>query len=60
MNPEDIKLNTTTREFHYETLSREIEECNDIKELKQQLRSWIRLYMKQQETMGSLGIPDAG
>ena len=57
MKPEDIKLNTTAREFHYETLSREIEGCNDIKELKEQLRSWIRLYMKQQESMASLGIP---
>lgn len=57
MKPEDITLRTTSRQFHYETLSRQIEECNDIKELKEQLRSWIRLYMKQQETLGLIGVP---
>ena len=57
MKPEEITLKTTSKQFHYETLSREIEECNDIKELKEQLRSWIRLYMKQQETLSSIGVP---
>jgi len=58
MNPDDIKLETTSRQFHYETLSRDIEECNDVKVLKNQLRAWIKLYMKQQETMTRIGIPD--
>ena len=57
LTPEDIKLTTASRQFHYETLSRQIEECNDIKELKEQLRSWIRLYMKQQETLSTIGVP---
>lgn len=51
MEPTEIELSTTSREFHYETLSREIEECNDINELKKQLRAYIRLYLKQQETV---------
>ncbi len=50
MKPEEIKLTTTSRQFHYETLSREIEVCDDIEELKTQLRAYIRLYLKQQET----------
>lgn len=54
LTPEDIKLTTASRQFHYETLSRQIEECNDIKVLKEQLRAWIRLYMKQQETVAKL------
>lgn len=54
MRPEDIHLSTTSRQFHYETLSRDIENCNDITELKQQLRAWIKLYMKQQETVARL------
>ena len=54
LKPEDIKLTTTSRQFHYETLSRQIEECNDIKILKEQLRAWIRLYMKQQETVAKI------
>ena len=58
MNPDDIKLETTSRQFHYETLSRDIEKCNDVKVLKNQLRAWIKLYMKQQETMTRIGIPD--
>lgn len=54
MKPEDIKLTTTSRQFHYETLSRGIEDCNDITELKKQLRAWIKLYMKQQETLARI------
>ena len=54
LTPEDIKLTTASRQFHYETLSRQIEECNDIKVLKEQLRAWIRLYMKQQETVAKI------
>jgi len=59
MKPEEITLSTTSRQFHYETISRQLEECNDVKELKEICRAWIKLYMKQQETLTMIGIPDA-
>ena len=35
MNPEDITLTNTTQQFEYEKLSREIDCCEDVKELQQ-------------------------
>ncbi len=58
MKPEDIIIKTQSKAFHYEILSREIENCNDLNALKNQLRLWIKLYMKQQETLTQLGNPE--
>ena len=49
MKPEDIKLNSTSRLFEYEKLSRQIDSCNDIDELKNMLRCYVKLHMKTQE-----------
>jgi|TARA_B100000085_G_scaffold145043_1_gene131931 hypothetical protein len=37
--------------FEYEKMSREIEECDDVKTLKEMLRCQVKLYMKLQETI---------
>lgn len=54
MNPDDIKLNITTNLFAYEKISREIESCNDLTVLKNMLRSYVKLYLKQTETIKSI------
>ena len=51
MNPDDIKLNITTNLFAYEKISREIESCNDLTVLKNMIRSYVKLYLKQTETI---------
>ena len=46
-----ITLESTGILFEYEKISREIEECSDIDKIKDMLRCYVKLYMKQQEVM---------
>jgi hypothetical protein len=55
-DPNEVVLQSTAKLFEYEKLSRQIEECNDIDTLKDMARCWIKLYMKQQETMRIIGL----
>tara|TARA_B100001094_G_scaffold32755_1_gene27237 strand:- start:57855 stop:58055 length:201 start_codon:yes stop_codon:yes gene_type:complete len=55
-NPAEIVLQSTAKMFEYEKLSRQIEECDDIDMLRDMARCWIKLYMKQQETMRTIGL----
>ena len=48
MDPSEIQLESTAKMFEYEKLSREIENCDNIDELKQ-CRAFIKLYLKHQE-----------
>ena len=54
MDPASIELNSTAKMFAYEKLSREIEECNSVEELKNMLRCYVKLYFKHQEVANSL------
>jgi len=55
-DPNEIVLQSTAKLFEYEKLSRQIEECNDMEMLRDMARCWIKLYMKQQETMRTIGL----
>jgi len=55
-DPAEIVLQSTAKMFEYEKLSRQIEECDDIDMLRDMARCWIKLYMKQQETMRTIGL----
>jgi hypothetical protein len=57
MNPDTITLSTPSRSFAYEKMSRDIESCDDIREVKDMLRCYVKLYLKQQETLNSIGVP---
>jgi hypothetical protein len=57
MNPDTITLSTPSRSFAYERASRDIDSCDDMKEIKNMLRCYIKLYFKQQETLSSIGVP---
>ncbi len=50
MDPDDIVLNNTSQMFQYEKMSRDIEDCDDVENLKQMVRYLIRLEMKTRET----------
>ena len=49
MDPSEIQLESTAKMFEYERLSREIENCDNMDELKQMARAFIKLYLKHQE-----------
>ena len=59
MNPSDIELESTAKMFEYEKLSREIEACQDIDELKNMCRCYVKLHLKHQEVAAQIGIPNA-
>jgi hypothetical protein len=53
-DPSEITLENTTKLFEYEKISREIEECSDIDTIKDMLRCYVKLYMKQQEIVSDM------
>ena len=54
MDPSSIQLETTTRLFEYEKISREIDGIEDIETLKIMCKCYVKLHMKQQETFVNL------
>ncbi len=51
MNPDEIKLEKLSKNFEYERLSRNIDSIDDIKVLRNVTKSYVKLYLKQQETL---------
>lgn len=56
LNPEEVSLETMSKLFEFEKQSRLIDECNDITELKQMLKTSLKLFLKQQEVVSKLGF----
>lgn len=54
MDPSKISLSDMNKLFEYEKLSREIDECEDLDKLRNLTKSYIKLYMKQQEVLVDL------
>lgn len=55
MNPNQVNLSDVNKLFEYERISREIDTCDDLEVLKNLAKSYVKLYMKQQEVVSSLG-----
>jgi hypothetical protein len=51
MNPDQIHLEDMNKLFEYEKLSRDIDSIDDIEVLKNYSKSYIKLYLKQQEVI---------
>jgi len=51
MNPDDISLEDMNKMFEYEKLSRDIDSVDDVEILKNYAKSYIKLYLKQQEVV---------
>jgi hypothetical protein len=51
MNPDQIQLEDVNKMFEYEKLSRDIDSIDDIEVLKNYAKSYIKLYLKQQEVV---------
>lgn len=54
MDPSKIVLSDMNKLFEYEKLSREIDDCDDLEKLRDLTKSYIKLYMKQQEVLKDL------
>ena len=51
MNPDSIRLEDVNKLFEYEKLSRDIDSIDDIETLRNYSKSYIKLYLKQQEVV---------
>ena len=58
LDPSSVELRSPSKLFAYEKMSRDIEECTDVKVLQDALRCYVKLYFKQQETISLIGAPD--
>jgi hypothetical protein len=54
MQPDEIVLDNMNKLFEYEKLSRDIDSINDIETLKNMSKSYIKLYLKQQEVLSKI------
>lgn len=54
MDPNKIELFNFNKLFEYEKIAREIDSCDDIDHIKNMLKAYIKLYMKQQEVLSEL------
>jgi hypothetical protein len=58
MNPDNIELDNLSKIFEYEKISRELESCTNIDLLKNICRCYVKLYLKQQETLTLLDMKE--
>jgi len=54
MEPNSIELKDFTKIFEYERISREIDSCENIEELGNICKCYVKLYFSQQEIVASL------
>lgn len=55
MNPDDITLANLTKSFEYTKIAREIDTVTEVEALRLVAKCYAKLYLKTQETVGSLG-----
>ena len=46
MNPDEIKLESLSKNFEYEKLSREIDGCDSISELKNIAKCYAKIHLR--------------
>jgi hypothetical protein len=56
MDPNKIVLDNLTKNFEYERIAREIDACDDVDDLKNIAKSYVKLHLKYQETLASLNF----
>ena len=56
MSPNDIELENLSKIFEYEKISRELDCCENIDQLRNIAKCYVKLHFKQQETITALGI----
>ena len=54
MDPNDLKLETITKLFEYEKISRELDDCTNIDLMRNLCKCYVKLYMKQEEVVANL------
>lgn len=55
MNPDDIELRDLSKQLIYFKSAKAIDSVDDIETLRDISKSYIKLYLKQQEVLGNMG-----
>lgn len=58
MNPDDIQLENLSKSFEYFKLCSEIDNIDDVDQLKTLAKCYFKLYLKQQEVVINLATLD--
>lgn len=53
-NPDEIQLNDLSKQFEYIRMCNEIDNCNDIQELRLAVKCYIKLYLSTIETINQI------
>jgi hypothetical protein len=56
MNPNDIELKNLNKIFEYERLSRELDNCENLEEIRENAKYCIKLYLSTLETFTDIGV----
>jgi len=51
MNHEEMKLESVSKQFEFEKISRELDTCTNVDMLRNLCKCYVKLYMRQQETL---------
>lgn len=54
MNPDNLELETVSKLFEYEKISRELDTCTNIDLMRNLCKCYVKLYMKQEEVVANL------
>ena len=54
MKPDDLELETISKLFEYEKISRELDTCTNIDLMRNLCKCYVKLYMKQQEVVSDM------
>jgi len=54
MDPEKLELETISKLFEYEKISRELDTCTNIDLMRNLCKCYVKLYMKQEEVVANL------
>ena len=56
MKSTDIILESTSKLFEFEKISRELNDIDDVEVLRELVKCYSKLYMKQQEVVAKIGM----
>tara|TARA_Y100001958_G_C21125495_1_gene468384 strand:- start:368 stop:577 length:210 start_codon:yes stop_codon:yes gene_type:complete len=59
LDPNSISLDKPSKSFEFEKVSRDLDKIDDANVLRDIAKCYIKLYLKQQETLSSIGVPPA-
>jgi hypothetical protein len=53
-NPDEIELIDLSKQFEYTRMCNEIDQCNDIEELKLAVKCYLKIYLATLETINQI------